>query len=336
MTDAQKTLLYPFEAGELDVPVAGQRVLFLGAEPVLRLPDGFAGDLSLVQGFRPSFNGLKKAGHTVTPRPEGDGYDFALVLTGRHRGRNEAFVAEAVQRSKPGSTILVAGSKDDGIASLRKRLAESIEIEGSLPKHHGLAFWFRRPEAANPLTDKLAYVSQPVEDRFRTAPGMFSFDRVDAGSRLLVESFPASFKGTIGDFGAGWGYLSAEVLGRDGGIAALDLHDADYESVEAARQNISPPPHVETRFIWSDLLTEKPDRRYDAIVMNPPFHRGRAAEPDIGVGMIRAASAALKPGGRLYMAANFQLPYEATLSAAFADWSEVARSGGYKVIVARR
>ena len=70
--------------------------------------------------------------------------------------------------------------------------------------------------------------------------------------------------------------------------------------------------------------------------MNPPFHRSRAAEPEIGAGMIRAAAKALKPGGRLFMVANRQLPYEPVLSAAFASHAELARDGMFKVFVARR
>ena len=61
--------------------------------------------------------------------------------------------------------------------------------------------------------------------------------------------------------------------------------------------------------------------------MNPPFHRGRAAEPEIGAGMIRAAAKALKPGGRLFMVANRQLPYETVLAAVFSSHGEIAREG---------
>ena len=79
---------------------------------------------------------------------------------------------------------------------------------------------------------------------------------------------------------------------------------------------------IARNFFWIDLLSEPVERRYDAIVMNPPFHRSRAAEPEIGAGMIRAAAKALKPGGRLFMVANRQLPYEPILSAAFSSHAE--------------
>jgi 16S rRNA (guanine1207-N2)-methyltransferase len=71
-------------------------------------------------------------------------------------------------------------------------------------------------------------------------------------------------------------------------------------------------------------------------VMNPPFHQKREAEPDIGQRMIRTAGAALKPGGRLLMVANRQLPYEKTLSEVFSSHSEIARDGMFKVLDARQ
>jgi 16S rRNA (guanine1207-N2)-methyltransferase len=176
-----------------------------------------------------------------------------------------------------------------------------------------------------------------VDGRFRAAPGMFSHDRIDAASRLLADNLPPAIKGRVADFGAGWGYLSSEVLKRNAGITALDLHEADFESLEAARENLAPlAGDVPLGFHWRDLLQEPVARQYDLIVMNPPFHQGRAAEPTIGQGMIRAASAAMNPGGRLLMVANRGLPYEPTLAATFAVTGETCRDDRFKVLWAKR
>ncbi|MEI8698779.1 MAG: class I SAM-dependent methyltransferase [Mesorhizobium sp.] len=329
-----KTLFHPFEAEAVAMPRKGERVLFLGAEPGFRLPEGFDATLHLVQGFRPHFRALQGAGFTVTPHLEGEGFDAALVLAGRHRGQNELRIAEAIERVRPGGLIAVAGGKDDGIASLRKRIGELVTLDGHMPKHHGIAFWFHRPaDAAAAL--RVANPTLLVESRFRTAPGMFSFDKIDAGSRLLVDNLPGDLRGNIADFCAGWGYVAAEVAARSPGISALDLYEAEFEALEAAKRNIGNTA-AEPNFFWIDLLSEPVERRYDAIVMNPPFHRSRATEPEIGAGMIRAAAKALKPGGRLFMVANRQLPYEPVLAAAFSSHAEIARDGMFKVLAARR
>ena len=164
---------------------------------------------------------------------------------------------------------------------------------------------------------------------------MFSFDRVDAGSKLLVDNLPGDLRGNVADFCAGWGYVAAEVVRappayqRSTSMRPTSLRWKRQRAISAIQPSVQ-------GFFWTDLLAEPVERRYDAIVMNPPFHRSRAAEPEIGAGMIRAAAKALKPGGRLFMVANRQLPYEPVLSAVFASHAELARDGMFKVFVARR
>ena len=333
--EALKTLFHPFEAEALSLPRKGERILFLGAEPGLRVPSGFEATLDLVQGFRPYFRALQAAGFAVTPQTEGDGFDAALVLAGRHRGQNELRIAEALERVAPGGLVVVAGGKDDGIASLRKRVDELAPLDGHMPKYHGIAFWLRRPaDMQAAATLRAANPALLIEERFHTAPGMFSFDRVDAGSKLLVDNLPGDLRGNAADFCAGWGYAAAEMAARSSGLSGLDLYEADFDALEAAKGNLANT--VAQGFFWTDLLAEPVERRYDVIAMNPPFHRSRAAEPEIGAGMIRAAAKALKPGGRLFMVANRQLPYEPVLSAAFASHAELARDGMFKVFSARR
>lgn len=335
--DALKTLFYPFEAEALPLPAKGSRALFLGAEPGFRLPDGFSAELSLVQGFRPYFASLQSAGHHVTQRAEGEGYELALVLAGRHRGLNELRIADAIERTGEGGTIVVAGGKEDGIASLRKRLGGLVEIADHLPKYHGTVLWFRRDATALAAAAALRADNPDtlVDGRFHTAPGMFSFDRIDTGSRLLVEYLPDDIKGKVADFCAGWGYVAAEVAAKAKELKALELFEADYDALEAARRNLQ-VEGMEPRFHWQDLLKEPVERRFDMVVMNPPFHQDRDGDPEVGQRMIRAASAALKPGGRLYMVANRHLPYQPVLAGAFAWHEELAVEGGFRIWTARR
>ena len=334
-----KTLFHPFDTGLLPPPGADARVLFLDAAPGFRLPDGFPPSISLQQDFRPDFRALEGGGHVVSPQPEGEGYDLTLVLCGRHRGQNELWVAEALKRTRPGGRIVVAGGKTEGAASLKKRIGALLDLDGHASKNHGVVFWATRPDAADAAIAALEEANPPLilDGGFLTVPGLFSQEQVDAGSKLLADNLPDDIEGHVADFGAGWGYLSVRLAERAAGIAAIDLFDASFSACVAAKANmINLAANVECRVQWYDLLVEKPERRYDAIVMNPPFHQGRAAEPSIGEGMIRAASAALKPGGRLFLVANRGLPYEAVLEAHFSRHGETCRDGRFKVLWAIR
>ena len=144
--DAIKTLFHPFAADMLEAPKASERVLFLGAEAGAPRLEGFDAQIVAVQNLRPLYRALQAQSVEVSPEISGEDYDAALVLCGKHRGENENRMAEALKRVKTGGLIVAAGSKEDGIVTLRKTLAKlGIQAE-STPKYHGVALWFKKPD----------------------------------------------------------------------------------------------------------------------------------------------------------------------------------------------
>ena len=122
------------------------------------------------------------------------------------------------------------------------------------------------------------------------------------------------------------------------GREALDPDDGEGEPARptGAQTALAAGSGVEFGFHWCDLTLEGPKRAHDWIVMNPPFHAGRAAEPALGIAFIAAAADALNPGGRLLMVANRNLPYEQTLASRFRTFAVLEETGGYKIIKAVR
>lgn len=334
--DAVKTLFHPFAIDELASPAADERVLFLGAEDGYSLPEGFDAAISAVQSFRPLYNTLVRRGVDVQPAAEGDDYAATLVLLSRHRGASENFVAEALRRTRIGGLIVLAGAKVDGIQSLRKRI-QGLGVETAhLAKYHAQAFWFARPEHADELIAKLSQPEAIVQNRFVTAPGMFSHGEADDGSIFLARYLPKDFRKTAADFGAGWGFLTAELYQSSPDIEGIDLYEADHAALEAARRNIANlAPKLQSRYFWLDLARDPVKHHYDLVIMNPPFHEGHATEPHLGQAMIKAAAGALRSGGELLLVANRGLPYEPVLQQMFKTSSEVARNARYKVLKAK-
>ena len=334
MADAVKTLLLPFESGALPQPCGDWAFLNAVATPHLR--DVFASArLTCDQAFRPDFLDLQASGFDAGPAlsdaPAGR-FDGALVLLGKHRRLNEAEIARAARLVKPGAPVIVAGAKTLGGASTRKWAAGLVELSGTLAKTHAVVFWFAADAA--PFADVSLKALEPAPG-YATAPGMFSADRVDTGSALLASHIGRDVSGAVADFGAGWGWLSGQVLER-GAPWSIDLIEADHRSLEAALANLTAKAgNVTVSGHWLDATREPAPGRYDTIVMNPPFHAGRASEPDLGRRFIAAAAGALKPEGRLLMVANRRLPYERTLAQLFAEVSLVAEDTAFKVIAAR-
>lgn len=335
MRDAAKTLILPFEKGALDYPGEQEPFLFLDAEP---LP-GWAPLVKAFQDNRGTCLDLQAAGFSVEPCHGGEtDHAGALVLASRFRDVSGIHVAQAVAGTRPGGLIVVAGEKTVGIASLRKRVAAVVEIEDALAKHHATVFWFRVPAEAS---DFAAALQPPpaarVEDRFETGPGTFSAGHADPGSRLLADMLPESPGGAVADFGAGWGYLSVRAADRCPAISSIDLFEVSHRALEAAKRNMATlAPTMTARFHWRDLTREPVERRFDAVIMNPPFHASRNADPALGIAFVQAASRALKPGGRLFMVANRHLPYEVALNAAFRRVSVMTEADGFKLFEATR
>ena len=167
---------------------------------------------------------------------------------------------------------------------------------------------------------------------FQTLPGIFSADGPDRGSVLLAATLPAKLSGKVADLGAGWGYLAAEILKRPA-VKRLDLVEAEADALDCARVNVTDP---RARFHWADATTWRPDSLLDVVVMNPPFHVGRDADPALGAAFIRAARRMLAPNGSLWLVANRHLPYDAALTEHFLVHEDVAGNGGFRVIHATK
>ena len=319
MTPAARALTHAFETGAL----APKRAFFLRAES---LP--FA-DIDAEQSSRPDFLKLKRA----TPRIESGAYEQGLILLTKHKEESFANIARGWDLLAPGGRLVCAGANDDGAASLEKQVGKAFALTDTLSKFHSRVFWIDKGERTPPDYWRKLATMQPVGDgSFFSQPGIFSWDHVDDGSALLAKHLPDDLSGRVADFGCGWGCLSREAL-RSSAVTHLDLIDSEFRALEAARANIADP---RASFHWLDLTKEEAPAIYDAIVCNPPFHAGRAAEPGLGQKIIEAAARALKPGGRFYVVANRGLPYEPLLKTSFASFTTLADNNKFRVSLAVR
>ncbi|MCK0096575.1 class I SAM-dependent methyltransferase [Yoonia sp. F2084L] len=279
--------------------------------------------VQIVHGFYPDAAAWQAAGYDVSQ--DMPAVSVAIVVVPRAKALARAMVAEACAKA---DFVIVDGQKTDGVDSLFKSCRKALGDLQSVAKGHGRIFWFAR-------TDAFAEWTAPPPAKgphgFFTMAGVFSDGAVDAGSALLAETLPAKLPARMADLGAGWGYLAAPVLARDG-VKSLDLIEAEALSVQCAKLNVTDP---RVSFQWADA-TRFDGGAYDGIVMNPPFHTSRASDPSLGRTFIQAAARLLAPHGKLWMVANRHLPYEATLRECFRNVDMIAGNGAFKVFHANR
>lgn len=259
--------------------------------------------------------------------------DAATVLAPGGALERDYVLAQALRVLKPGAPLTALAPKDKGGSRLRKGLeAFGCAVSEEARRHHRFCHAVR-PAAPNGLDAAIA-AGQPrlVPDLgLWSQPGVFSWDRADPGSLLLLQHLPA-LAGEGADLGCGVGLLSQRVLGFPK-LKALTCLDIDRRAVLCAAHNLD-DPRVTIR--WADARAVDDLEGLDFVVMNPPFHDGGAEDRALGQAFIRAASSALRKGGTLWLTANRHLPYEAVLNEVFKVVKPVADDGGFKVYEARR
>ncbi len=284
------------------------------------------------QSLRPEVIKLESAESAVVPEFKGkEKLSGAIVLAGRNRKVNENNIIRAWNACRDDGQIIIAGDKTAGIGSLRKWISQKTEITDSFSKHHAVVFWFSKKGCE---WEELS-LAKEIEG-YHLSEGMFSSDGPDKGSKLLVEHFDKRLGGPVADLGAGWGFLSNELLKRNSKVTELALYEADYNSLEAAKKNVHPYEGLTPTFHWCDVTSEFKKKPYQWVIMNPPFHSTRSADPELGKKFIQVAGSTLPSGGKLLMVANRNLPYEDTLNKVFRHFKVLEERDGFKVIEAAK
>lgn len=339
-----ETLFLPILDARLPWPQDG--ALFLRARDGWPLRQRPLPGLVCEQSFKPDAEALQRSGFEVLESPaaaeDGRKYELVLVLPPRQRDEARALLARAIALTKPGGRVVACLGNNEGARSGESDLARLAGPLETMVKNKCRVFWSGplqgAADAALAAEWQALDAVRPIGDgRFVSRPGVFAWDRIDVASALLAQHLPKTLVGRAADLGAGFGYLSAELLSRNPGIAALHLYEAEHRALDLARMNLAQyESRVALEYFWHDVTAGLP-HSYDVIVTNPPFHvRGGADRPDIGRRFIAVAAAALNPGGRLWLVANRHLPYEIVLADSFGQVRTVAQEHGFKIIEAIR
>ena len=259
--------------------------------------------------------------------------DAAFVLAPPGTLERDFVIAQALRVVRAGGELTVFAPKDKGGSRLRKALESfGCEVFEDARRHHRFC-QMERPQTVQRLDAALAAgAPRRLDDRgLWTQPGVFSWDRLDRGTELLLRTLP-ELKGRGADLGAGIGLLALKVL-AGAGVSELTLVELDRRAVRAAEHNLDDP---RVKVVWGDVRQMDGQLSgLDFVVMNPPFHDGGQEDRALGQAFIRAAASLLRKGGACWLTANRHLPYEAVLQENFRRVDLRAEDGGYKIYEAQ-
>lgn len=273
-----------------------------------------------------------KPGASVLEQQAQESLDGLVMLAPPGTLERRYVIALGLRALKVGAPFTILAPKDRGGTRLRKELQSlSCAFEETARAHHRICTGLR-PQNLTGIDEALAEGGPRLIDDLGlwSQPGVFSYDRLDPGTAMLIEHLPA-LRGRGADFGCGIGILAHAVL-TSPQVTEIHLVDIDRRAIECAQHNVADP---RARFLWADIRSaDLAD--LDFVVMNAPFHDAGTEDKKLAQTFVQRAAQSLSKGGVCFMVANRHLPYEAILTPTFKRADLAIETGGYKIYEAHK
>jgi 16S rRNA (guanine1207-N2)-methyltransferase len=271
-------------------------------------------------------------------------FDVAIIELPKGRKLAQRWLILAFLSLKTGGVLYLGGAKRQGVISViedAEMLFGTAAVLGYKKGSRLVSFqkkqpdlpvegWWHIPGIAPHTWHTFTIQTQPGSFEIRSLPGIFSFDRLDEGTGLLLGTLPDLHNLNVLDLGCGYGAIG--LAAAYSGAASVDLLDANLLAVAAAQVNLDNLGLTNAQACASDVLSARPDKKYDLVLSNPPFHTGRDVDYQVAGAFIEQSYGALESTGRLYVVANRFIRYEKILEMYFQQVDLIVQTPRFQVL----
>jgi 16S rRNA (guanine1207-N2)-methyltransferase len=169
---------------------------------------------------------------------------------------------------------------------------------------------------------------------FYTDRGVFSKEKVDFGSELLIDVIEANEDAKILDVGCGYGPIGLS-LAKESSKRSITMVDVNQRALTLAGKNAKVNGIENISIQESDLLVNVEDRDFDLIISNPPIRAGK----DVVHTLFEQSYDHLKPEGELWIVIQKKQGSPSAikkLESLFEIVEEVTKKKGYRIIRAKK
>lgn len=276
------------------------------------------------------------------------GFDVVIIDLPKGRKVAQRWLLEAWRALKTGGRLYLAGANSTGIQSAARDAEALFEHSTILSYRKGNRLirlakpiqkpfdggWMIEPGIVPETWCSLLADTHFGEFELKSLPGIFSFDRLDDGTRMLLEHLEISHSDRVLDLGCGYGIIGLATARA--GAERVDLVDVNLLAVAAAGENLTLHSIKNAQVLPSDVLSAVSSQRYTLIASNPPFHSGKSVDYHIAEAFIQQSRGALESGGRLLLVANRFIRYDRLIKRIFAQLHIIAEDRKYQVMLATK
>ncbi len=166
-----------------------------------------------------------------------------------------------------------------------------------------------------------------------TAQGVFSKDKLDKGTKTLIENCVIEKDWSVLDMGSGYGVVGISIKKLFPSVKVV-MADINERAVMLCKKNIKLHKLKEVRAIKSDIYSEI-EGDFNTVLVNPPQTAGK----EICFSIIEGAKKHLFERGLLQLVARHRkggVSLEKKMKEVFGNVDTIAKSGGYRVYVSKR
>ncbi|MGI1677791.1 MAG: methyltransferase [Cellvibrionaceae bacterium] len=252
-------------------------------------------------------------------------------------------INESIKKLNTNGELILIGEKNDGFKSIVKNTCDNFGIEKN-SKKNGSYYSAQLEKTSSTTPENIANNSLNTQDypdlrliedngvSFYSKPGVFGWNKVDRGSKLLAEyiaHYHHQFRkaSSFLDLGCGWGYLS--LVTKDFETEYRCATDNNIAAVNATKKNMELNGlEVDVRL---DDCGSNIERRFKLIVCNPPFHSGFGVDEELSKKFLKQTSRLLNKRGTALFVVNQFVPIERLGEKLFGKIQLVQQDQGFKI-----
>ena len=261
-------------------------------------------------------------------------FNTVLLPAGSHTDRELKLdlIEQGAHVLNPGGTFITLSEyeKDTEFAKLHKKIFGKC---GQTPSSEaGMAFFSTKPDEPrerrrHEMNFHAKVAGGPSMD-FLTRPGVFSYGRMDNGTRALLEIAEVKDGDTLLDLGSGCGVIGC-LMSTKAKLGKVTFIDSHLRANATCEINAKANGLTDYEIVTSESMAGLPMNGYDVILANPPYY-GDSMVARLFVGNSRDL---LKRGGKFYIVTKMPTAVVPIIFETFGE-CDVIENRGYSIVVA--